>query len=1124
MSESLPPLQVEELLAESGWLRRLALRLVGDGGEADDLVQETWMRALERPPRDQRSPRGWLGQVARSLAVERWRGSAAQRRREQAAASQPSAAAPEPPVDVAGTLELHQLLVAAVRELEEPYRSAVVMRYYAGLEPVEIARRAGVPDSTVRNRLSRGLALLRRRLEGRYGREWKASCLAVLLPQAGSIMAPALGTGAVAMSVTGKLGLASAAVLAAALFVWVATRDSGTGAGDEQTQASAAAAPRDAGGGAADAVGVVEGAGGSRTSAPGGGEAARDWSVRVSDTTGQPIAGAEVEVYSAGLWTQESLIGPRDRQMAGERLQARGRTAEDGRFAAAPGTAPLAVYARAPGYVERALHVPEAAEGVDVTLYPGSCLALQFLDPEGKPVPGVLVEVMGVADRNPGTQVQQSARSDADGLCSLSSLPARVLQLRATAAGFLFYYEPDPDTTPAPAGPRRVVLDRGGAIDVLVREADGMPAAGAEIFVLPFRAPLKSSALSRSDMFFCGLTGGDGRLRVTGVPPQGVASVVARRGASWAQEDRAPGTSLELVLPATWSVRGRLLRPEGTPAAGATAALVELSQPVSPPDFRVQVGEDGRFAATLRQSRYGFAAVDAGGTLIREEALELSQDVDLGDVVLPSGPQLELQVLDAASEEPVAGAQAMPRPAQPRAWMQSEPEDWKRVLLGLASACATPSGEDGWIRARYLPEGRQELVVFAPGYESVLWRGELASGQRTQDVVRLGETFEVLVQALDASGAARAGVGLQLIPDGYDLVRALSDDSGQSPVQAVTDAEGWARFPGCRAGRWNLGDINSHISKKHYQSLDVGPGRTEFRVTLPASAGARFSVLGSSGPLPGVELRIKHLGGAANPFDPGLAVQTDASGQYSAESLDAGAYRVTALPPARMPVVEEFDIPPGWSEHVLRISGFRVSGRVHGAVAETYVVLARVEGGSEALALLESIFWSAPPPMMVPATDHFRFAHTLAQGDGSFAFDDCPPGTYFLLARAPDHAVTTPLELQVEAAPVSGLELALEPAGRIELRVHGVAELKQRHPQAVLYAMARDAGGNAGGQAYSELKADETVALTPVRPGEVVVEFLIREGQKAVASRQLRAAATAGGVTLLDLDLREFLP
>jgi DNA-directed RNA polymerase specialized sigma24 family protein len=51
-----PPPDTEALLAHAGWVRGLALQLVRDAAEAEDLAQDTLVAALEHPP--QRPSRG----------------------------------------------------------------------------------------------------------------------------------------------------------------------------------------------------------------------------------------------------------------------------------------------------------------------------------------------------------------------------------------------------------------------------------------------------------------------------------------------------------------------------------------------------------------------------------------------------------------------------------------------------------------------------------------------------------------------------------------------------------------------------------------------------------------------------------------------------------------------------------------------------------------------------------------------------------------------------------------------------------------------------------------------------------------------------------------------------------
>ena len=67
---------IEELLVHGAWLRRLATGLVAADGDADDLVQETWLAALVRWPVRREEARAWLARVIRNQAISRARARA----------------------------------------------------------------------------------------------------------------------------------------------------------------------------------------------------------------------------------------------------------------------------------------------------------------------------------------------------------------------------------------------------------------------------------------------------------------------------------------------------------------------------------------------------------------------------------------------------------------------------------------------------------------------------------------------------------------------------------------------------------------------------------------------------------------------------------------------------------------------------------------------------------------------------------------------------------------------------------------------------------------------------------------------------------------------------------------
>lgn len=67
------PVSLESLMAHQGWALRVARSLVHEEGEAEDLVQRTWLAALRRPPASEGGARAWIRKVILNLARERHR-------------------------------------------------------------------------------------------------------------------------------------------------------------------------------------------------------------------------------------------------------------------------------------------------------------------------------------------------------------------------------------------------------------------------------------------------------------------------------------------------------------------------------------------------------------------------------------------------------------------------------------------------------------------------------------------------------------------------------------------------------------------------------------------------------------------------------------------------------------------------------------------------------------------------------------------------------------------------------------------------------------------------------------------------------------------------------------------
>ena len=163
-----------ELLENMGWMKGLARSLVVDESSADDLVQDTSVAFLAKPPERSESLRSWIAVVLRNLAKKERRGEHRRKAREAAAARPPEdLTSPDKLLERA---ELQHRVAEIVLNLPEPCRSTILLRFFDGLKPKEIARRTSVPQSTVSSRIGKGLERIRAELDRTSGGDRKAWC------------------------------------------------------------------------------------------------------------------------------------------------------------------------------------------------------------------------------------------------------------------------------------------------------------------------------------------------------------------------------------------------------------------------------------------------------------------------------------------------------------------------------------------------------------------------------------------------------------------------------------------------------------------------------------------------------------------------------------------------------------------------------------------------------------------------------------------------------------------------------------------------------------------------------------------------------------------------------------
>jgi RNA polymerase sigma factor (sigma-70 family) len=594
-----PTHRTEDLFEHGEFLSRLARSLIRDEHHAADLVQDAWVAALERPPRDRSALGGWLARVVQRRAANDLRGNARRSAREAHAAAPEQQ---EPHDDALARLEVQRLVFDRVLALPEAQRAALYLRYYEGLGPTAIAERLGAPVKTVKTRLARGLTTLRAQLDEQHGGE-RDGWVAALVPLAYASPSSGGSAGPGALATTGILGgmavkklIALSLALLAAVAVWTVAQ---RGAVQQQSAAADSAA--------AEPALVVE------SEAPEPAEtlevaAAPAREVLALDVpTVDPTARLHVRfTWHDGAPAAELAVRAHCETDPSSRDEPfRGRTDEDG----------LAVFdALFAGPVRLRL---DRGWRFDVAVTAGATTSAEFSLPEGERVEGRVVDARG--DPVPGAEVwlwagdswngSRAVTAGDDGSFHLKGLRGQV-RVGARAGGYQPSLSYDPIGLPLDkSGARTATLELGapgGSIRGRVLDPDGEPVAGARVhagergghIVDPPEGPRGEAPVPASVA-----TDGEGRFELPGDHAPGAVPIhaMARGFPVWSDSVNvaAGGASIEIALAHPARIQGQVLDGAGQPVENASVVCsLERGggwyQDAFPPP-RATTDADGRF-------------------------------------------------------------------------------------------------------------------------------------------------------------------------------------------------------------------------------------------------------------------------------------------------------------------------------------------------------------------------------------------------------------------------------------------------------------------------------------------------------------------------------------------------
>ena len=145
-------------------VHRICYRILLDGSQVADCVQEVWVKVFQQARRidRERSFASWLNRVAANTAIDYYR-----RHRRLAKRLSLDAVRIETLPTEARDLDhalLYQRIQEALQEIAIKQRTALVLRYLEGMSPEEIASVLGCRSGTVRTHIRRCLVALRKKL------------------------------------------------------------------------------------------------------------------------------------------------------------------------------------------------------------------------------------------------------------------------------------------------------------------------------------------------------------------------------------------------------------------------------------------------------------------------------------------------------------------------------------------------------------------------------------------------------------------------------------------------------------------------------------------------------------------------------------------------------------------------------------------------------------------------------------------------------------------------------------------------------------------------------------------------------------------------------------------------
>jgi RNA polymerase sigma-70 factor (ECF subfamily) len=880
----------QQIELHAAFLRRVARRLLAAEQGVEDLVQETLLRAMscESTPQRQRS---WLARACRNVFVEQRRAETRRRERERRVA-RPEAAGRS---DVEEHRAAVRAIARAITALPETAYSVIRLRYFDGVAPAEIARRLGVPVGTVKRRLDRALAHLRRSLSD-GDRPWTSIAAVLAVPGPPSIAGGTAAGAEVSGYFMGGLAMAKAAsvlgfvAIVVGILIWRLDDRGGSDSAPERYTGAVTPSDGEDAEDADDSASAVlldalpfasRGEPLLRLD-----EADRDHDVfgRVIDFDGNAVAGAMVRGQDSS-WRHVNV--PRSAGVRPVREAARSRTDALGQFILPHRRGALVdLEIRATGFAVTHVVDRVAGEKVLIRLDRPTPFVVEVRDAAEMPVAGATVSLWRSDTTRPSgsSYDRREALTDAEGRCSFVDLGEGSITVSVEHPQFV---TPPWTTHPIVAGEKNVVV---------VTLAAGRTIRG-RVVEAGTKRPIELAIVGQ---------GTSQRRRVRTNPSgeyvlagcSGSAPLVATAEGFGSQLAPLDDETVDFVLTPADTVTGVVLGDDGasvsdalvtaiTSIPGADGTVPDASSGLTDTDGRFELtglGQAVRRTLVVQAVGHGRHLVDFGP---RPEGASV---IDLGVIRLARGHRLEGRVLTAEGD-PVPNVSVD---------LIGFNEDRFRFLPAETAVRRVEYGHEesrrtddlGRFRFPDLSPGLYRLCARRPCVAPLVADIQIAPGQDRLDIeFQYSDAPQLVVVLTDQAGLPVATA---------DVALAMED-----PVRHVrtrTDNQGRAAFTGIEMGT----PLTVHLALHGTPYLDVPASKhvhdgTAIVIGLKTAALVEGRVIQTDGtPVPRalVEVHSSDTGGGGAATDEEGWFRIKLPAGAIVDLAVTGAHVIRAGPPA----------------------------------------------------------------------------------------------------------------------------------------------------------------------------------------------------------------------------------